>query len=188
MPLLTHLYPSLTLATECDPLKLYMLQDSGEPLALDVVYQATKTRIEHLLDQLPIAAPIEGRPDESWYWAAPILIDFHMHPEGSADWWNEVGLASQWRAGSEAVESTEADEESQWAAHLDYVRELIAGNIELGPQPDDLADLLTFVALGSPAITALRAFIPRGGWYGDQQGAAYPPRSRLGGMGISLPV
>jgi hypothetical protein len=157
MPLLTHLYPSLTLATECDPLKLYMLQDSGEPLALDVVYQATKTRIEHLLDQLPIAAPIEGRPDESWYWAAPILIDFHMHPEGSADWWNEVGLASQWRAGSEAVESTEADEESQWAAHLDYVRELIAGNIELGPQPDDLADLLTFVALGSPAITALRA-------------------------------
>jgi hypothetical protein len=182
MPLLTHLYPSMTLATECDPLKLYVAQDSGRPLALDEAYEETKTRIEQLLDKLPIATATEGRSDESWYWAAPLLIDLHTHPEESERWWSEAGLAAQWRSGTETVDpaETKAEEESLWAVHVDYARKLISGNVELGPQPDDLADVLALIALGSPAVTALRSLSRMAG---GEKSSNQPIRLAAGSVG-----
>lgn len=160
MSLLGLLYPCLTLARECDPLSMAL--KAREPLTLaDVLVQA-KEKIEELLAKLPAASP-GSAPDESWYWAAPVLLD--MNATKDVSWWKDRHLASLWAGGEAESEpddreapGDELSEGTVWESHVKEVgSRLLQGSIKLGPRPSDLADVLALMAVAGPATVALRS-------------------------------
>ena len=96
-----------------------------------------RTRVEELLQGLPNP---EGRKvDDRWEWVAPLLFD-----PGLRD------FLRQW---------CDSDLPHAKANHFrSYVDDLLKVDLsELGPRPSLLPELLTDVALGSPAVLAARA-------------------------------
>ena len=155
MPVLALLYPCVTLARECDPLKLSAeSRASGElPSAAQAAEQA-EARIERLLQQVA-AKHARGTADEAWYWAAPILLDLHFDKKATRAWFAQNGLAESWSGEASAQE--EDGDRSHWSEHVEYARELLSGSIRLGRQPEDLAAVLAQMSLAAPGTAALRA-------------------------------
>ncbi|MFW6198297.1 MAG: DEAD/DEAH box helicase, partial [Acidobacteriota bacterium] len=151
MPVLGLLYPSPTLAEHTDPLTLGRARDPEA--SIEDVLAAARERLEPLVDRLVSehAHPESTREDETWYWAAPILLDQAHRPESLA-WLESRPLPAEWSGGEDA-----GDDESRWAEHVDRARELVAGEIDLGPPPDDLLDTLALLGVAGPANAALRA-------------------------------
>jgi hypothetical protein len=181
MPVLGLLYPSLFLAREFDPLRYMCEQPAGCRLdAADVVglvemglAEALRPLIEH--------APQSGPEDESWYWAAPILLDALADSAATQAWWDDPTLAGHWSGaeeeegeaaideerngdndGAEDGESTLVGEASErsvgWAKHVDEGRQMLANwRTRLGRPPADLAEVVAQLAVAGPAVTALRA-------------------------------
>lgn len=144
MPVIAWLLPSPTLATMIDPLEIALGGGHG-PLDIDALKAEVKAVCRRLIETLPAAG--EGtRADERWYWAAPILLDSH---NGLLDWCKSE---SGWMAATPDHESG-----TRFKDHIDLLVSMAAGNIPLGPQPDDLADVLCDLALAGPGVCALRA-------------------------------
>ncbi len=162
MPVLGMMYPSTTLARECDPLILAQeisakehgasrgdLATEGEVRAL------AEARITALLDGLHMATDSSTPVDEAWYWAAPILLDLLTTGEATRAWFSQWNLAETW-SGSEDRER----ENANWARHVHHARQLVETGFDLralGRPPEDLASVLASLALGGPGICALRA-------------------------------
>lgn len=144
MPVIAWLLPSPTLATKIDPLDIALRRGSG-PLDAQELRDEVKTVCRSLVETLPDAG--EGtRADERWYWAAPILLDSH---NGLLDWCKSH---SEWRSATPDHESG-----TRFKDHIDLLVSMAEGNIPLGPQPDDLVDVLCDLALAGPGVCALRA-------------------------------
>ena len=144
MPVVAWLLPSPTLSSKIDPLAIALRHGSG-PLNAEKLRNEVKTVCRSLLETLPKAG--EGtRPDGRWYWAAPILLDAH---NGLLDWCKSD---SGWRAATPDHESG-----TRFKDHIDLLVSMAEGNIPLGPQPDDLVDVLCNLALAGPGVCALRA-------------------------------
>lgn len=144
MPVIAWLLPSPTLATKIDPLEIALRRGSG-PLDAMELRDEVKTVCRSLLETLPGAR--EGtRADERWYWAAPILLDSH---NGLLDWCRSL---SGWRSAT-----PDHDSGTRFKDHVDLLVSMAEGNIPLGPQPDDLVDVLCELALAGPGVCALRA-------------------------------
>ena len=144
MPVVAWMLPSPTLATRIDPLEIALRHGRGA-LGLQELKDDVKAVCRSLIETLPEAG--EGiRADKRWYWAAPILID---SKKGVLDWCkSERG----WRSATPDHESG-----ARFRDHLDLLISMAEGNISLGPQPDDLADVLCDLALAAPGVCALRA-------------------------------
>lgn len=156
MPVLGMLYPSSTLARECDPLRLGREASPDSPTTLPRMSQICRKVSERLR---PLLEPIEAehatlpRPsDEAWYWAAPILLDLHHGGHETTEWFSQDQLASIWSDASDDHEDS-----SGFGRHLDLARRLVSGDLELGQPPEDLVDVLALIGLAGPAVTALRA-------------------------------
>lgn len=144
MPVIAWLLPSPTLATKIDPLEIALGRGSG-PLDVQELRDEVKAICCSLVETLPDAG--EGtRADERWYWAAPILLDSH---NGLLDWCKSH---SGWRSATPDHESG-----TRFEDHIDLLVSMAEGNIPLGPQPDDLVDVLCDLALAGPGVCALRA-------------------------------
>jgi hypothetical protein len=144
MPVIAWLLPSPTLATKIDPLEISLGHGCG-PLDAQELRNKVKTICRSLLETLPDAG--EGtRADERWYWAAPILLDSR---NGLLDWCKSQ---SGWRSATPDHESG-----TRFKDHIDLLVSMAEGNIPLGPQPDDLVDVLCDLALAGPGVCALRA-------------------------------
>ncbi len=144
MPVIAWLLPSPTLATKIDPLEIALGRGSG-PLDVQELRDEVKAICRSLVETLPDAG--EGtRADERWYWAAPILLDSH---NGLLDWCKSH---SGWRSATPDHESG-----TRFKDHIDLLVSMAEGNIPLGPQPDDLVDVLCDLALAGPGVCALRA-------------------------------
>ena len=144
MPVIAWLLPSPTLATKIDPLEIALGRGSG-PLDVHELRDEVKAICRSLVETLPDAG--EGtRADERWYWAAPILLDSH---NGLLDWCKSH---SGWRSATPDHESG-----TRFKEHIDRLVSMAEGNIPLGPQPDDLVDVLCDLALAGPGVCALRA-------------------------------
>jgi hypothetical protein len=171
MSVLALLYPSLTLALECDPLALAReAEPGGGPPTYAAVHALATRRIERLLADLPADLPGGTRDladDPYWYWAAPILLDRFRDPRATEAWLLHPDAAVRWsgtplarrgprrpdaRAPAEGV-----GDNTHWAEHVERVRELLQGRVPLGQPPPDLAPTLARMALASPAVCALRA-------------------------------
>lgn len=128
------LLPCLPLATRAHPL----LAPDGEDRQTFV-----RARVEELLAELP--EPSSGGVDDRWEWAALLALDPGLR-----------GLLEWWRA------DRETDPNNLDAFDL-YVGDLLELDVSgLGRRPDGLVELLTEVALGSPAVLAARTMLSAG--------------------------
>jgi hypothetical protein len=171
MTALGLIYPSIVLAQLGDPLAiasdLRRHQDGILP-SLDSIREETERRVEEVLRELPGSEQGTGRADERWYWAAPILLDLHRHNAATRAWFEQPRLTTDWRGeGSDRRRDPDEDvgapaEEpptagSAWAKHVALAKTLVEGGVTLGLRPADLAQVLAWLAIGGPAVTALRA-------------------------------
>ncbi|HEX8174611.1 MAG TPA: helicase-related protein [Pyrinomonadaceae bacterium] len=155
MPVLGLLYPSVTLARECDPLKLALEnQKMAELPSASEITDVVKARIEQLLQKIS-HKQTRGPEDEAWYWAAPILLDLQFDKKATRAWFSQEGLAELWSGESDIQEDDE--DRSLWSEHVEYARQLVNGRLRLGKQPEDLSLVLAHLALAAPGTAALRA-------------------------------
>jgi hypothetical protein len=145
------LYPSATLAELADPLAVFASTDSA--LSQEAMRVAIGDRLKPALDALQHAAtPREGAGSAEW--AAPAVID------------DVMGTRSRdWLEMSDGMRDLASED-----AFQDHVAELatVVANRDIGTSPADLTELLIEVALGSPAVCALRALkriAPELAWY-----------------------
>ena len=156
MPVLGLLYPSFTLASLADPLDPYFRRADGRLPTQPALLGAIRTRLKGRLATIVrnFAGP-SRTPDESWYWAAPLLLDLTADRNQTRDWVGRRDAASQWIGGKDAA----ADEEDPgvWAQHVSAASDLLASTNKLGRPPEDLADVLALMALAGPGVAALRS-------------------------------
>ncbi|BCS31397.1 helicase [Luteitalea sp. TBR-22] len=160
MSVLGLMYPSPTLAIECDPLQAARDSRQGGPelpVLSDVLGQV-RSVLEPRLAAL--ARPDSGgAEDERWYWAAPMLLDLIQHSETTQAWFGQRDLHGEWREPTRAAASSnEADSEAQegWRRHVDHARQLLQSQ-DLGRQPADLPDVVARLAIAGPGTMALRS-------------------------------
>ncbi|WP_419936988.1 helicase-related protein [Candidatus Palauibacter sp.] len=155
MPVLGLLYPSPTLVELGDPVPV-----SGAEVTLADAVDQARTQLEPLLDRLTKPYLDGEREDESWYWAAPILLDLQRYGESTKEWFGRWDLPKIWNGAQE-----DDDEGSRWADHVREARKFVEagveaalrGSLELGRPPEDLAEALATRAVAGPATSALRA-------------------------------
>lgn len=150
MPVLAMLYPSTVLADVCDPQKLETPDE--ESTTADALLSKAEADLTAWLAPLIDARPTEGPEDETWYWAAPILLDLEWQAASTRAWFNRTNLASLW-AGAEGDD----DDESSWGEHVAQARALLDGDLELGRPPADLVATLALLGVSGPGVCALRA-------------------------------
>ena len=155
MPVLGILYPSPSLVELGDPVPV---PEGGATLTATVA--RAQARLEPLLRRLTEPYRAREREDESWYWAAPILLDLETYGESTKDWFDRWDLPRVWNGAQE-----DEDEGSRWEDHVREVKKLvdagvgaaIRGSLDFGRPPEDLAEALATRAVAGPATSALRA-------------------------------
>ena len=107
-----------------------------------------RAAVETLLSAPGVPDPQDGPVDDRWEWAAPLLLDPALR-----------SFLEAWRDGD--IPACEGDEPlprpnpDLFGAYVDDLLNLPLDR--LGRRPPSLVDLLTEVALGAPAILALRS-------------------------------
>lgn len=159
MPVLGMLYPSTYLARALDPMLLMCDQPEGSTLDVDEVIGLASNRLESELADLVKDAPTTGKIDENWYWAAPILLDFKHEKKSAEEWWSTEHLAEAWAHHQDDEENVASDDSSTgWSEHVSHAKQLISGGTaQFGRPPEDLSHVLALLAIGGPAVCALRA-------------------------------
>ncbi len=155
MPVLGLLYPSFVLASLADPLDPYYRSADGQLLAQSVLLASIEDRLEPLLREVTRgSARATGPADESWYWAAPLLLDLAADPECTREWLHRPGAATKWIGGTT---EDEGDDPGVWGAHVAQAAEMLESAETLGRPPEDLGAVLALLALAGPGVVALRS-------------------------------
>lgn len=155
MPLFTLIYPCSVLAEKCDPLAVSAgISRNGKLPSKKAVLKAVQRQIEDMLVQIGATDDLPGQVDDSWYWAAPILLDLHASSEGTGVWLDQLGKLDI-RVDDE---SDDADSDgSAWLDHVKLAQRLLTGEIQLGRPPKGLSQVLAEMAIGGPGVVGLRA-------------------------------
>jgi hypothetical protein len=159
MSLLALLYPSFSLAELGDPLML--AAESQLPRALPEIRSRVARRLAGALRSLEVRSVRRGAVDQRWYWAAPLLLDAQRDLEATVAWLGRTEPIEPWRLfAKESEKVKQQDAETGAAVHFAEFQRMLRGSTEpLGPQPGDLVEVLADLALGSPAVCALRALV-----------------------------
>ena len=149
----TLLYPSLSLAEAIEP--MLNLRDGK---SLNEIKSTVKTRIEELIKTHNLAKYVtRSVGGEGWYWAAALLLD-----RESSEHHDTV---QHWAADNSDVWDRDTFFESRGDNHSakeEHAEEFVRcfhdpNSIEFGPIPENLAEVLAELALGSPAILTFRS-------------------------------
>jgi len=162
MPTLALMYPSIALSQAVDPLRIALEageagevgksgdEGDGRPVPVEVTRRIAATKIEALL-RATGSWPREGDgpADQRWYWAALAILD-RPYPTPVRRW---LRSKSGWQT------DLGGEDDSWLPRHIELFRSAAEGTLEdeLGPAPDDLVEVLVDLALGSPAVCAMRA-------------------------------
>ncbi|SES99534.1 Helicase conserved C-terminal domain-containing protein [[Clostridium] aminophilum] len=148
MTLFCLLYPSKFLSDCYDPIECMNAGMNIREIQRDV-----KAKIAEKLKGYP--GSNRGTPDKRWYYIAPLLMD-------------DAEYAYHWiDSGDKLADYDDGDEKSKkqkgFKAHLEMLRDLFYEShsnqfANLGKRPDDLIDVLTDMAIASPAICIHRAY------------------------------
>lgn len=194
---LALMYPSVWLARHCDPLKTAadLVHELGRATTLDDILERTARTIAPALAKLTKSAPQRTAPDESWYWAAPILLD--RPAPGAMDAWVTHDLATLWGGDEDDEEVADDDDETIVAAEddedeletdrsaledfVERVRETAAGDIPRGVPPKDLLEVLALIAVAGAATAVLRSFGRVAGANAIDMHAARDAAAKVGG-------
>ncbi len=149
------LYPSLTLAELVD-----LVANLRERFDLKELRGILKEKFQEAFDKAELQKFTTPNGDsERWYWAAPLLLDRvnrRLNPtleewfHGSKEY-DPWGRKTYFRSASENASAKEL--------HFQHLRECFEDPSAsgLGPMPIDLAEVLSDLALGSPAVLMLRS-------------------------------
>jgi hypothetical protein len=153
MPVLGMLYPSSALARLGDPRRIARkLSQNGTRPDLQQVLEHAGTQIESELEKLTYNEQETAIADETWYWAAPIMLDLLEDDEVSRDWW--------YREGSEydANDLSDNNRDSHFFQHTlkAYDAIVLPDLPKLGRKPDDLVEVLAWMAVAGPGACCLR--------------------------------
>lgn len=147
MPVVALIYPCVSLAEAADPLTI--ARETGEtlPVSRDRLWREAHARVTALVETLPDdGADTDETTDQSWYWAAPILLD------------RQAGHLDEYSVGDHVFEWLDGDatgRDNRFHQHLAQADGIDAAS--LGRRPGDLVEVLTMMALAGPGVTALRA-------------------------------
>jgi Domain of unknown function (DUF4268)/Helicase conserved C-terminal domain len=156
MPVFALLYPSPALAELGDPRKVaHQLGGDGVPPSRDDVLHVVRERIAARLAPHTEGTPDDGPEDETWYWAAPLLLDRDRNPEGTAAWFDRWDLAERFTALGDGTSSDAAPD--GWREHVEEAVAFVRAPSSLGRVPHDLVDVAAELALGGPGVLALRS-------------------------------
>ena len=135
------IYPSPVIAAEADPLDIVAAHD--DPLSYEEMRAALAERLRPFLRRLQAGAELDAEVD-TWEWAGPAVLDA-IAGNGTRAWMDRHdGFVS-------------LGEEEAFPAHVDELRKVADAQRVGGAVPDVALELLVDLALGSPAICALRA-------------------------------
>jgi hypothetical protein len=159
LPVLGLMYSSPTLARAVDPLDVALeLRGDDGPPRFAAVLEVARRRVRQLLRGLISNAPRDGRPDETWYWAAPMLIDLASSPKATEEWFAASDVIT---LGEESSGGHARDGDGAVHEHVDFARQLLsaaqAGAPALGRPPGDLDRVVALQALAGPGTVGLRA-------------------------------
>ena len=155
----TLMYPCMTIATKIDPLVYCSNLATSDTLPYrSQITKDIKKEIKTLINPITKKySRLGGKYDEKWYWAALVLLDKHYCSQPINKWFESTNEKIAWKKMIQTREDTGTD--SKFANHVDELFEYFQGNRELGSPPRDLADVLTKIALSSPAIVSLRSLM-----------------------------
>ena len=146
MSLFCLIYPSEFLSDCYNPIECL-----NEGLSLKEIETKVKAKIKEAL--LPLKTTNEGLVDKRWYFIAPMLLD-------SFDYYDK------WSENLETLYET--DDEGSGKKNIGLAKHilelaqlrynLLANEDKLGKMPEDLADVLTDMAIASPAICINRTY------------------------------
>lgn len=155
MSLFCLIYPSESLASCFVPIDAL-----NRNISRTVLMKEVMANISSKIESLAIVEESAGIADNRWYYLAPLLMDSTSYVE-------------QWLRGGTMLSEYEEDEPAARGAktidpgkgkkgfllHLEQIRVLWKERTgQLGRKPDDLLDILTDMAIASPAICAYRTY------------------------------
>ena len=135
-------YPSPLIAQAADPLDVVACH--SESLSYDAMRVALASRLESYVRRLQSVAD-ESTEADTWQWAGPAVLDAL------------VGNRSRTWLEDDADGFVCLGAEDAWSDHVVALRKAVRARRIGGTVPDSALDLLVDLALGSPAICALRA-------------------------------
>jgi len=154
----TLLYPSITLSRIYNPVNNVTESSKKE---LDELKADLRDKIKTLIEQADLQNYCSiSRKTVNWYWVAPLLLDRHFNWKETLEWLKNVNKSNS--SFLQSYKASQDDEEgvSSGAAfsHFNELKNIFYNPslIELGQMPDDLAEVLSEMVLGSPAICASR--------------------------------
>lgn len=148
MTLFCLLYPSKFLSECYDPIECMNAGMNIREIQRDI-----KAKIIEKLKDVP--SVLRGNQDKRWYYVAPLLMDGANYAH---DWLDSGDKFADYDDGDEKTKKQKG-----FIKHLDTLRELFYETYcekfsNLGKRPDDLADVLTDMAMASPAICINRTY------------------------------
>lgn len=148
MTLFCLMYPSQFLTKCYDPVDCM-----NRGLSLQEIEKEVKGKITEKLKKYE--STTAGRSDNRWYYVAPLLLD-------------GAGYVTGWLGSDEALATFDEEDEKTkrqkgFLTHLQNLKEIYYATnygkvCNLGKKPDDLLDVLTDMAIASPAITINRTY------------------------------
>lgn len=177
MTTLSVLYPCRWMAENCDPLDIArsLHSSTGRTPSVGEVLAEAERRLRPIVDKLTAGKVQRATPDESWYWALPVLIDLDSTPEATGEWLAS-DLAEPWGDGARKRKPVrQVDEEEEEEAELqsngtgdgddhsalgDFIsrlRAVAADGSPAGVPPKDLTSALALMSIAGPATATLRS-------------------------------
>lgn len=161
--LLNLLYPSPLLAEIADPLAI--CASSSESLEYDQIRSALRDVLRPALSQLSCSADREAHP-ETWHWASCAVLDA-LANNRATEWLNGADVFAWPRTEHDESDKPRIHGKEGFHKHIEALRGAANSKCVAGEPADEALDLLIDLALGSPAICALRALrrvVPELGW------------------------
>lgn len=150
MPLFCLIYPSESLSACFDPVVAQNCR-----LTLKQLTRVVEKNIAEKLRPLSKYGVRTGREDDRWYYLAPMLMDSQTYREK----WLTSGESLAAYADEEGGEVSGGRGHKGFRTHLRELNTLLNNqDLHLGKQPDDLREVLTNMALASPAVCIYRTY------------------------------
>lgn len=143
MPVLTLVLPSPFLAEFVDPLQISIQLQNGEIPDLNHIREVAYEILEDEFNGLPDSDE-SGPEDQRWYWAAPYLLGDNSN-------------IKNWCTNETYAREINQEKGKYFPEHVSELGTVLAKPSILGRKPNDLLEVVTDIALGSPATCALRS-------------------------------
>lgn len=149
MTLFCLLYPSRFLAGCYDPISC---MNAG--MGIRDIQRQVRESIREKLKEFPTSE--RGNQDRRWYYIAPLMMDRDKY---AYSWLESADKLADYDDGDDKT-----NKQKGFKAHMDALLELFYEThrerfANLGKQPDDLVDVLTDMAIASPAICIYRTYL-----------------------------